>query len=99
MFTTSQQRADRRANIPIFLALIALGAIAGLVVWVVLLPSELATASIPRVLWGYITNPRWCELIDHEHILAPLWLCISIPAVVLPFATAGAAKYLDKKGV
>ena len=96
MFTTSQQKADRRANIPIFLSLIAMGAVAGLTVWVVLLPRELATASIPRVLYGYLTNGRWRELINESHILAPLWLCVSVPAAVLPFATAGAAKYLSK---
>lgn len=96
MFTTAQQRADRRANVPIFLALILLGAVVGLVVWVVLLPHDLAAASIPRVLWGYLTNDRWRELINESHILAPLWLCVAVPAAVMPFMVAGAAKHFQK---
>ena len=98
MVTTSQQKADRRANAPIFVALVALGALVGAVVWALLLPQELAAVSIPRVVWGYISNPRWRALIDEQHVLAPLWLCISTPAVLLPFAVAGAAKSLEKNG-
>ena len=52
MFTTSQQKADRRANAPIFVALVALGALVGAVVWALLLPQELAAVSIPRVVWA-----------------------------------------------
>lgn len=99
MFTTAQQRADRRANTPIYVMLILLSALIGLAVWLIYLPGEMASRiSIPRILWFYITNPSYRALINAEHLLAPLWVCVTVPAALVPIAVAGAFKHFDKKG-